>query len=106
MPQEAADRERIVVGQVGAQDALAKQVGAGLATGGRHVGEQQVVVRMAGKEPLHQRLGSPGLANRHRVQPNHRPAGVDAVAPEALADVFQVLGLAPRPPGQAQRNKR
>ena len=100
---EAAD----VIGQIGAQHArlVREQRARGVAAGGGHVGEQHAVLGPAREQGAHQRFGGARLAHRHGMHPDHRQRRTHPVAPEALADVPQVGGLAARPPQQAKQHQ-
>jgi len=61
--QEALHRERKIVGQITATDAVAEQLDAGLAAGRRGVSEQDAVRGMALTQRLDQGLRGAGLAD-------------------------------------------
>ncbi len=104
--QEARRTPRHIVGHVAAQDTAAEELLARLASGGGHVGEQDLVVRVRCLQGFHQRLGCPRLADRHGMQPDQGVSRPPSVEAEALAHIAQVGGLLAGPPHQPQKNQR
>ncbi len=97
---------RQVIGQEREGGEFAVQARRRFAPGGRHVRQNQRVIRKARPEGVHEGLCGARFAERHRVDPDDRPRRAGAVTPEALADVPPVAGLlAPAPP-KAQRDVR
>ena len=111
MPQEASHGKRVVVGQVGALDAVAEQRFGSAAAGRRHVREQDAMARIARLERGDDRRSGARLADRDGMQPYNPfpPPGrghpVHSLSPlgrglgrgvtsKTLADMTKVLRLA------------
>ena len=103
---EPPDRPREVIGQESERRELAVEARRRLAAGCGHVGDEERVIRKAGAQRCYQRLRRAGLAERDRVDPDHRPIEPGTVASEALADVAPVARLLSSAPPQPQRQER
>src|SRR5207247_1380349 len=106
MREEAAHREAEVVGKPRALDALAEERGTRLASGRRHVREEDTVRGETPGERVDEECGGARLADGHRVDPDARRAGRIAIASEALAEMREVTRLAPRAPCEPQDRER
>ena len=109
MRKKACAGIRQVVGQVGLVQAwseLGDQLRADGAAGGRHVGEQQTVLRIVGEQRLDQRFGGAGFANGDDVQPEQRADRACRIASVALGQMMQVFRLPTGSPEQAEPYER
>jgi hypothetical protein len=107
--QETPDCPRHVVGQVDAlhpRGELAEEFCCSGPAGGRHVGQQQAVVRVGFQQGMQQRGAGAGFAYGYGMQPDHRPGHAGPVASDPFTQVLQVFGLAACAPGQAQQDQR
>ena len=104
--QKSLHRKRIIIRQVHAQHAVAIQLLAGSAPGGRGMGEQNLMIGIGCAQPGNKALCGAGLAYRNGVQPDDRLIASHGIKAEALADVMQVFRLPARAPQQAQKNVR
>ena len=78
-----------------------------LAPRGRHVRDQQLVIRIAPEQRIDQRLRRARLAHRHRMQPDERlQIAARRVRAEALAEMTPIAGLATRTPQQVHEQPR
>ena len=104
--EEAPHGKGVVVGQVGAQHAVAERVRRSLAAGRRHVREQNPVARVACLQCGHQRQRGARLADRDGMQPDQRLRRREIVAAEAFADVAQIFRLTAAAQEQVQPHIR
>jgi hypothetical protein len=100
---KSRDGPRQVVRQIAPGHAVAEELMTGLAAGGCHMGQQNMVVRMALPQQTDDGLCRAGLADRDRVQPDDRLLHRAGIGAEAFRHVVEIAALAPRAPQEAQR---
>ena len=107
MAEERGDRERIVVREISVHDPIAEQRLGRRAAGRRHVRHDHVARRMRDQQPLDERRGRAGLADRDRVDPDaSRPRTLSITTDEALGPALPVFGLLACAPQQIDGDRR
>ncbi len=105
MPQEAVNRRREIVREVAVQYAVAEKRFRSFSTGRRHVGQQDLLVRMALGQLADQWLRSARFAYGDGMNPDDRTRCPLPVKPESLTDVRQIGRLPARPHRQSHQGK-
>src|SRR4051812_8790944 len=90
MTRKTAHDERRVVRQVTAQYPISKQRVSGRPAGRRHVGQEQLVIRIAQLQGGDEGRCGSGFADGYGVHPDDRANGVELIKPVALAYVLPI----------------
>ena len=100
--EKTIDRRRQIIWQITMHHVFAEQGFGGCATGWRHVGDENGVLRQALLQSRDQRFGRARFANRYCMNPYYRRRMFARVETESLADVTPITGLFAPAPDESQ----